>query len=162
MNTFIECRVEKPLNAMGKIIRVIAVIAAAICLLFGVFGHWLMLFAGMALCFAAYWIYLNTDIEYEYLYQEKELTVDKIMAKSTRKTMGSYVLDKMEIIAESGAWQLDAYKNRQVEVLDYSSGKKTSNTYVIYYDGNKKIVFEPSEEMVKQMKNSAPSKIFTN
>ena len=34
---------------------------------------------------AAYFVYMNTDLEYEYLYLDRELTVDKVMAKSKRK-----------------------------------------------------------------------------
>ena len=112
---------------------------------------------------AAYFVYMNTDLEYEYLYLDRELTVDKVMAKSKRKRAAVYSLDKMEIVAPVKSWHLDNFKNRQTSKnVDYSSGeeKQPDKRFVFYYEGNQKVIFEPSEEMVKAMQFVAPRKVF--
>ena len=114
-------------------------------------------------CDAAYFVYMNTDLEYEYLYLDRELTVDKVMAKSKRKRAAVYSLDKMEIVAPVKSWHLDNFKNRQTSKnVDYSSGeeKQPDKRFVFYYEGNQKVIFEPSEEMVKAMQFVAPRKVF--
>ena len=58
---------------------------------------------------------MYTDLEYEYLYLDKELSVDKIMAKSKRKRVGTYSLDRMEVFAPVYSYHLDNFKNRQVK-----------------------------------------------
>ena len=112
---------------------------------------------------AAYFVSMNTDLEYEYLYLDRELTVDKVMAKSKRKRVAVYSLDKMEIVAPVKSWHLDNFKNRQTSRnVDYSSGeeKQPDKRFVFYYEGNQKVIFEPSEEMVKAMQFAAPRKVF--
>ena len=112
---------------------------------------------------AAYFVYMNTDLEYEYLYLDRELTVDKVMAKSKRKRAAVYSLDKMEIVAPIKSWHLDNFKNRQTSKnVDYSSGeeKQPDKRFVFYYEGSQKVIFEPSEEMIKAMQFVAPRKVF--
>ena len=44
-----------------------------------------------------------TDIEYEYSYCDKEISVDKIMGKEKRKNLATYQLEKMELLAPSNS-----------------------------------------------------------
>ena len=117
---------------------------------------------GILLGVAAYFVNLNADLEYEYLYVDKELAVDKVLAKSRRKRVAVFDVGKMEILAPIKSWHLDNYKNRQDKVVDYSSGeeKQPDGRYVFYYDGQKKVIFEPNEEMIKAITTVAPRKVF--
>ena len=105
-----------------------------------------------------------TDLEYEYLYLDKELIVDKVMARSRRKRVATYSVDRMEIFAPVTSYHLGNYKNRNVKVKDYSIGEvlKPDKRYVMYYEGGEKIILSPSEEMVKALKNVAPRKVFND
>ena len=111
---------------------------------------------------AAYFVYLNADLEYEYLYLDKEITIDKVMAKSKRKKVAKYEVERMEILAPIKSWHMDGFKNRTVKTVDYSSGVENQPDlrYVMYYEGNLKVILEPSMEMVKAIKNIAPRKVF--
>ena len=111
---------------------------------------------------AAYFIYMNTDVEYEYLYVDRELSVDKIMGKSTRKRIANFDIEKMEILAPVNSYHLDNYKNRTGKTADYSSGEvmQPDKRYVFYYDGTQKVIFEPDAEMVKAIQMLAPRKVF--
>lgn len=111
----------------------------------------------------AYFLNMYTDLEYEYLYLDKELSVDKIMAKSKRKRVGTYSLDRMEVFAPVYSYHLDNFKNRQVKEKDYSIGEvlQPDGRYAMYYEGGEKILLSPNEELVKVLKNMAPRKVFS-
>ena len=86
------------------------------------------------------------------------------MAKSRRKRVAAYQVDRMEIMAPFRSYRLDNYKNRQVKIKDYSIGEelKPDRRYVMYYEGGEKILLSPSEELIKIMKNASPRKIFSD
>ena len=113
---------------------------------------------------AAYFVSLNAQIEYEYLYCERELSVDKIMNKSKRKNAGKFEVERMEILAPMGSYHLDEFKNKTYKELDFSSGteNKPEKRYVLYYDGKDKVILEPNEEIIKAIKSIAPRKVFTD
>ncbi|MDE6915226.1 MAG: hypothetical protein K2P39_00295, partial [Lachnospiraceae bacterium] len=72
----------------------------------------------MVIAFGAldYFVLQWTDIEFEYLYLDKEISVDKIMAKTRRKKLVTLAVDKIEIMAPEKSHQLDSYRNRQTKV----------------------------------------------
>ena len=111
---------------------------------------------------AAYFITMNANLEYEYLYVDRELTVDKVMNKSKRKRIATFDIGKIEIMAPIKSHQLDSYQNRNYKSVDYSSWeeKQPDGRYVFYYDGQQKVIFEPNEEMIKAILNVAPRKVF--
>ena len=159
--TYVECLVKKKSNAGMVFLRMLTTIMAVAFIVIGVIA-WQALLIGLVMGAAAYFIYLNADLEYEYLYLDKEITVDKVMAKSKRKRVAKYEVERMEILAPIKSWHIDDFKNRTVKTVDYSSGteKQPDLRYVMYYEGNLKIILEPSMEMVKAIKNIAPRKVF--
>ena len=86
------------------------------------------------------------------------------MAKTRRKRVGSFSLDRIEVLAPIKSYHLDNFKNRKVKAKDYSIGEelKPDKRYVMYFEGGEKIILSPSEEMIKVMKNVAPRKIFND
>lgn len=110
----------------------------------------------------AYFVTLYSDLEYEYLYLDKELVIDKVLAKSKRKRVATYQVERMEILAPFHSYHLDNYKNRQVKIRDYSIGEelKPDLRYAAYYEGGEKLILSPSEELVKAIRNVAPRKVF--
>ena len=110
----------------------------------------------------AYFTSLNASVEFEYLYVDKEISVDKILNKTKRKKVEKFETERMEIFAPINSWHLDNMKNRQLKVTDYSSGVagQPDRRYVMIYSGDRKIIFEPSEAMVKALQSVAPRKVF--
>lgn len=159
--TYVECLVKKKTPSYMRFLRILLIVLTVFFVLVGLLLLPALLI-GIVLGVAAYFMYLNSDLEYEYLYIDKELTVDKIMAKTKRKRVAVFSLDKMEIVAPVKSWHLDNYKNRSDKTTDYSSGeeKQPDKRFVFYYDGQKKIIFEPNEEMIKAMQFVAPRKVF--
>jgi hypothetical protein len=152
---------KKPNPAM-KALRFFVIMMAVIFILLGMLGAIFMLLVGAAFAAIAYFVGLNTDIEYEYLYVDRQLSVDKVLNRSRRKKVAEYDLERMEILAPFGSYHLDSLKNRTAEVTDLTSGfiHQPDTRYLMYYDGKQKIIFEPSEEMVKAIHMIAPRKVF--
>lgn len=159
--TYVEWLVKRKTPAYMTLLKFLTIILAACFILLGFILVPAMII-GILLGIAAYFVNLNADLEYEYLYVDKELTVDKVLAKSRRKRVAVFDVGKIEILAPVKSWHLDNYKNRQDKVVDYSSGevKQPDKRYVFYYDGQKKVIFEPNEEMIKAITTVAPRKVF--
>ncbi len=159
--TYVECLVKRKTPIYMVFLKILSMVLAACFVLVG-FVFLPALIIGVLIGVGAYFLYLNADLEYEYLYVDKEISVDKVMAKTRRKRVATFDVGKMEIMAPIKSWHLDNYKNRNDKVTDYSSGeeKQPDKRYVFFYEGSRKIVFEPSEEMVKAIQFVAPRKVF--
>lgn len=163
--TYVECMIKRKTPAYMTFLKMLLIILTVILGLFAMVVFSLVLFVvAIALGVAAYFVSMNSDLEYEYLYVDKELTVDKVMAKSKRKKVASFDIGKLEIMAPVKSYHLDNYKNRQGKAVDYSSGEEQQpdRRYVFYYDGQQKVIFEPNAEMVKAIQFAAPRKVFTD
>lgn len=161
--TYVEWLVKRKTPAYMLLLKFLTIILAVGFILLGfVFALFPVMIIGAAIGVAAYFVILNADLEYEYLYVDKELTVDKVLAKSRRKRAAVFDIGKMEILAPIKSWHLDNYKNRQCKTVDYSSGeeKQPDRRYVFYYDGQKRVIIEPNEEMINAITMAAPRKVF--
>jgi hypothetical protein len=164
-----ELLVKRQKGAKENIIRVLCIVptvlAAALALLLASTGVGLVLFI-LAIAFGVldYFIYQWTDIEYEYLYLDKEISIDKIMAKTRRKTVLTLDVNKIEIIAPVNSYHLDSYRSRQCKVTDLGAGKDLEDMklYWVYYEGNQKYVMNFDEDFLKPVKLVAPRKVFTD
>ena len=106
-DSYSELLVKKKQTAKDLIIKflLIGLIAATAFLgLIGVIFAWI---ATLILGVAAYFILPNLDLEYEYVYVNGELDIDKIMAKSKRKRLKSFDLAKLEIMAPVNSHRMD-------------------------------------------------------
>jgi len=164
-DAYVECLVKAKTKIWGKALKyVLIVLAVMFVLLMLLTMNIIMMILAIAAGVGAYFTNLFTDLEYEYLYLEKELTIDKVMAKSRRKRVAVYQLDRVEIFAPVRSYRLGNYKNRNVKEKDYSIGyeDQPDQRYVLYYEGGEKLILSPSAELVKVMKNAAPRKVFTD
>ncbi|MCH5342921.1 MAG: hypothetical protein J1E64_02700 [Acetatifactor sp.] len=163
-DAYVECLVKAKTSGTGKFLKtfliVLTVLFALSSFLFGAISVLLALITGVGV----YFVNLYTDLEYEYLYLDKEITVDKVLAKSKRKRVATYSVDRMEIFAPARSHRLDSYRNRNVKRKDYSIGEelKPDLRYAMYYEGGELVILSPSEEFVKVLKNVAPRKVFTD
>ena len=162
-DTYVECLVARKSSLLFNFLKILLIMLTAVFLFFGiVFGIVAGLIIGIAAGVGAYFAAMNSSIEYEYLYLEKEISVDKVMAKSRRKKAGTYSVEKMEIFAPLNSHRLDSYKNRNTKTLDFSSGiaAQPERRYMMVCNGNTKVILEPNEEMVRAVRNIAPRKVF--
>nr|WP_317282425.1 DUF6106 family protein [uncultured Sellimonas sp.] len=107
-----------------------------------------------------YFVFRRLDLEYEYLYVNGDLDIDKIMAKQKRKRVFSMNVSELEILAPQGAGELNQYNN--AKVMDFSSHMPDAKCYVMVVSNNgqlAKVIFEPEKEILEGMKMLAPRKV---
>lgn len=162
-DVYVECLVPAKASGLVKVLRVVLFILTVL------FFFAMLLFPAAILLVIAsgvgfYFANLNSKLEYEYLYLDRELTVDKILSQTKRKRVAVYSIDRMEIFAPINSWHLDSFKNRNVKIVDYSVGQELQPDlrYAMYYEGGVKMILSPSEAMVKALKNVAPRKVFND
>ena len=164
-DAYVECLVKAKSSMLGKFFKYLLIVLTVILvILMALTMNVVILLLAVAAGVGAYFVNMFTDLEYEYLYLDKELTIDKVMAKTKRKRVAVYQLDRMEILAPVRSYHLDNFKNRTVKEKDYSIGyeEKPDLRYAMYYEGGEKLVLSPSPEMIKVMKNAAPRKVFND
>ena len=94
---------------------------------------------------------------------DKEITVDKVMARTRRKRVAVLDVNKIEIMAPHDSDQLAFYKNRQVKTTDLSAGHDLDGQklYLVYYEGSQCFLLNLDEDFTKTVKAIAPRKVFT-
>ena len=161
-DTYVEVMVKKknsPFLGVGKVLLWGAAIAF---LLIGLVGWTIMLVPGAIFGIVAYFVLPTLDIEYEYLYLDKEISIDKVMSKERRKHVMTVDLNKVDVIAPENSHELDSYKARGLAVKDFSSRTDETKPYIMVYndnDGLKLIKIEPGAEMLKAIKLVMPRKV---
>lgn len=120
----------------------------------------------IAICVFDIFFFSRYHLEWEYQYVNGELDVDRILNRARRKRMASYDVATMEMVAPSASHRLDYYNsNSKLKTIDYTSGdpEREKLVYVMLTpgkDGLTKVLFEPSEQMLKDMRVKAPRKVF--
>ena len=161
--TYVECLIARKPSAVLSFLKMLLIMLTVVFVVIGVVfipGLLVAIITGVG----AYFATMNANVEYEYLYLDKEISVDKVMAKSKRKKAGAFAIEQMEIFAPLNSHRLDSYKNRELKTLDYSSGiaAQPERRYMMVWNGNTKIILEPNEEMIKAVQSIAPRKVFTD
>ena len=109
----------------------------------------------------AWFVITGLDLEYEYLYVNGDIDIDKIMNKQRRKRVASYSLEELEIVAPEGSHDLDAY-NGKAAVKDYTSGNPDIKPYVAVYnqkDGMQMVKLELEKDVLQDIRRLAPRKV---
>ncbi len=163
-DTYVECLVARKPNPFGIVIKGVMIALCAVCVILSAAVPLLLVAAVIIGVLAGYVVFPMLSIEYEYLYLDKEITIDKIMSKQKRKR--ELVLDilKMEVLAPVNSHEFDSWLNRNVKIRDYSSGIEGEGHkayYLAYHDDNTEMLvkLEPDEEMLRAIKLIAPRKV---
>lgn len=159
--TYIEEMVGRKNSVVATALKVVLGAICAGSVILGILGAGLFysiaLFAGLGI----YFVFYLTGVEYEYLYVDKSLSVDKIIARRTRKRLANFDLERMECCAPYGHDALKEYNGRDMVVKDFSSryASNADKRYVLIYDGQKKVIFEPSDKLIEAIYMVSPRKV---
>ena len=106
-------------------------------------------------------LFNRMNIEYEYVFFNGSLDIDRIANKASRKRLFSTDLKEAVVVAPTGAQEVLGYQH--VKAKDFSTRTPENKTYeMVVPQGSEKIriIFEPNEEMLQAMKDIAPRKVF--
>lgn len=123
-----------------------------------------MLLAFVAAVFIAVMIFRNYNMEYEYIWFDGELQVDKIIAKSSRRKGNTFNFARLEVMAPVGHSSLLRLENGGYKVMDYSANDPELVTYSAFVMCNNELVnlvFNPNEKLVQAIKYANQQKVFT-
>ncbi len=139
----------------------------------GMLSIFLLLLSGMNILFllltvllfgGAYLCHSQIYTEYEYLFLEKTLSIDKISNRSRRKKVAEFAFDNAEIVAPLTSHRLDQYKDRkEIKTLDYTSHIDDADVFcMIMRNGNSvsRVLIEVNDELLRQMRMAGPRKVF--
>ena len=156
---------RKPNTLIKAVCYGACVLTVCFCLL--AFMTSLLFLIPAALCAAAAnYFWLESAVDFEYVYVDKELRVAKIMQKQRRKELAVYDLTQMEVLAPVGSYHLDGFKNKDLKVIDYSSQgdeNKASRYALILSDGTELIldmIGEYSSQILDLIRTFSPRKVF--
>ena len=161
-DTYVECLVTRKVNPLFVPIKILVYLIAAVCIILGVGGVYILLVPGIVAVAAAFLVIPNMNLEFEYLYIDRELSVDKIMNKQKRKRVATIDLNKMDFMCRFESHELDSYKARNAKVEDFTSREENARVFVIVYhekEVEKLISFEPNDEMIQIIKSVCPRKV---
>ncbi len=161
----IEVVVNTRTNTLLNILKVILIVLAVCFILLGIVR--LLFFIPAVLCLAGGWYCrMNAKLDYEYALVGRELRVAKILNRERRKNMGTYDLDKLEILAPEKSHRYDPYRSRNgMKVLDFSDHiPGAEGKFHAVLDDNSDLVLTiddaPGRDLIDEIKKFAPRKVF--
>lgn len=99
------------------------------------------------------------NIEYEYVFTNGDLDIDKIINKSKRKNAMSISVRSFETMVPVANKDYEREVSHFTKLYDFSSGTVKDNTYAVIFDKDKervKMIFEPDEHMFKAIRSYIP------
>ncbi len=159
--SYAEYLVKRKTPAYANIVTgILAVVTAAfvfLALTTGVLSVLLMFLFG----FLTYLSYRNSHVEFEYLYVDKQLSIDRIFGKAKRKKAYECTMEEIQIVAPADSYVLNDYKTNG-KTLDFSSHIPGAKVYaaVVQKGGETvKVLFEPNDKMRTCFRQTAPRKV---
>lgn len=106
-----------------------------------------------------FWKRVST-LEFEYLYYNGEIDIDKIMGREARKRVLSVSAKEMEVLAPTGSIELQQYQNLKVFDCSSKTENKTYEVVTKHKGENVRVIFEPNDTILQGMRMYAPRKVF--
>ena len=98
-------------------------------------------------------------VEFEYIYCNGEVDIDRILGMESRKRFVSIDARKMEILAPVGASALAPYKDLKVYDCSTNTGAHAYEVVTERKGKKVRIIFEPNKEILDGLRLYAPRKV---
>jgi len=155
--------VKRQNNSVDKLKKVGVVIIGIILTAVGtMFFQQFGVFIALGIVYGIYYMFQRFDVEYEYVFTNGDLDIDKIFAKAKRKKGLAINVKQFEIMAAVKDKQYERQVERADKVLDFSKGQVLDSTYVAIFskDGKRtKLIFDPNEVLLESIKQYIPNKL---
>lgn len=162
MDSYVEDSVSISNNSKAKALFILMVVIAAASLIATFIWPLIFFVPFIAASFLAWYFRLSIVLDYDYTLVNDTIDFAKIRGKSRRKLLFSLDTKDIEVMAKEGAPELDGYNNRNLKTVDLSSPEEERERWLIITTpagGNRRIIFQPSDEMVTEMKRRNPTKV---
>lgn len=161
---FKEQLVKKEPSSKDKLMKAGIVLGAIVIFIVSTmfipgFSFFVLAIAG----FAAYWLITMLNQEFEYVFTNGELDIDRISNQSRRKRVFSGHVKEFEVMAHVEDKVHIGEFGSAAETWNFSSGGVKDNTYaaLVTYKGKKiKLILEPNEKILQAITHVIPRKVF--
>ncbi|MGN0383922.1 MAG: DUF6106 family protein [Eubacterium sp.] len=136
----------------------LSVISVILLLILSVFGLFFVVLFG----YISYKIWQYTDVEYEYIFFEGEMQIDKVSGRKKRKNKCVFTMDQVEVVAPADSERAHSLDEQVKRTLNLSSGRRNGKRYAAVVRGTSgitKVIFEPNEKLINAVLMSKPSKV---
>lgn len=160
-DTYVEWLVKRKEPAYAWPVRIVMGILCLFSLLMALAQVWGILLL-LAVGIGTFFLFQTLSIEYEYLYVDGTLSIDKILGKARRKKVIECAKEDLLIAAPSDSFVLKDYETKDIKVMDCSSGAKGTKAYAfIYKKGAQqiKLLLEPNDRLIQAVRYTSPSKV---
>lgn len=159
--SYVETSVKKRETFATTAQRVGMILLAIIAVAVSVYNFFTFII-GVLVVVGVIYFFPQLNVEYEYIFVDGQMDFDRILGSKKRKRDLRIDFEQVEIMAPEGSHSLDSYKGLNLKTKDFTSRDPEIKPYVIIYrKGNEgyRIVFEPSDKMIKAIKIKAPRKV---
>lgn len=162
-DSYREILVKKETTMGDKLKKAGLIGVTALCVVSGILISPIFLIGALVFGILSCVLIPRLDLEYEYLYVNGELDIDKIMSKQKRKKCSSYDMNMLEILAPSNSHALDSYRNKQgLKVKDYTSCNEKVPSYTLIFNldnGQEMVKLELDDAVIADIRRIAPRKV---
>jgi len=163
IEVLVKCKTKIGLSIL-KVVLFILCGLAIVATLIGL-GGFVGFIVAVLLGGAGYLAGVYSQVEYEYVYCNKEIDIDVIYNQSKRKSVMNIDLTKMEAFVRVTGPKMADYEGRQFAMVkDFSTHDpaNANNVFALIYDGNTKILIEPNNKLLDAIYYVAPHKVNRN
>ena len=160
MNEFLTEQLVKRSKTAATTMKKAGLILATIISLFLGFIHPMLVWVMIILVVLDIFLFKRMNVEFEYVLFNGDLDIDKIFDKESRKRVFSTNIKEMVVIAPVGAVELQPHQG--LKALDFSSHNPEDKTYEMvteFHGETVRVLFNPNETILDNMKNLAPRKV---
>ena len=147
---YYEKTVYRKKTGKDDLISLAAVVGTlAICIVSYYFLKTYSFIIWLGVVYACYRIVASRKFDYEYIFVEDTLTIDKIINKSRRQNIFTHSLKDFEILAYKDSAYLNEYVNNVQQVIDVSApGSEDTVFGVAYYKSMRTLVYFEQDERI--------------
>ncbi len=160
MSDFYTEQLVKKQTTMKDVFLKALLVAVAIASVFTIFIFPVGILIPVIVITVVVFLIRRLNVEYEYLYVNGDLDIDKIMNKSKRKRIFSGNIGNMELLAPEESLELGQFRGGRT--FDFSSGAQGARRYVFVTVDNgqiSKVIFEPNDTIIEGIFLMAPRKV---
>lgn len=150
--------VERFIQIGTIVLGVLLIVACGLLYVMHVLGMLSILLAAAAVAigFGVYYLCTQLNLEYEYIFTNGDLDVDKITAKRSRKRVLSI---HCRFASEFGKYNPDAFSNRSFAERIVACTVDENAYYAVFSlneDGEALLIFSPNDKLYDAMRKYAP------
>ncbi|MEG0369242.1 MAG: DUF6106 family protein [Hungatella sp.] len=142
----------------AKAALVVLCVISAFLALTTVFGILILTVVGIA----TYFLFQSLNLEFEYLFVNGQLTIDRIMGKARRKKAWEGTMEEIQIVTPVDSYLLKDYERPGMKTVDFSSHEQGAKVYALIHQAGAnttKVIFEPNDRILQCMRQKSPRKV---